>query len=163
MDHKNRISESQWFRNCNFQLFRKKILSTLFCKTRTDLSHHPVFRSDTETTKFRPVSDESYNEPYSPWLPEKGPKCNNKKKLPALLLIFHEKWSHIWKKIERGLKKESRNYLKFPWWKKKYINKIYSHARVEFGITLYPCLLAAVTFISFIQYAVRTNICYAKT
>lgn len=51
MGRKNRISEGEWLRN------------TLFGKTRTDLSHHPVFRSHIETTKIRPVYDKSCNDP----------------------------------------------------------------------------------------------------
>lgn len=114
------------------------------------LPHHPVFKPDSLTTKVRPVFDASCKVGRSPSLNDclfKGP--NLIEEIPSILLRFREKCIGVTSDIRRAflqinVREEDLNFLKFLWWEKKNVMKVYRHTKVVFGITSSPFLLGAV-------------------
>ncbi|GBM00954.1 hypothetical protein AVEN_6294-1, partial [Araneus ventricosus] len=114
------------------------------------LPHHPVFKPDSATTKIRPVFDASCKVNRSPSLNDclfKGP--NLIEEIPSILLRFREKCIGVTSDIRRAflqieLKKEDRDFLRFLWWEKDNVVKVFRHNRVVFGVTSSPFLLGAV-------------------
>ncbi|GBM40840.1 hypothetical protein AVEN_137339-1 [Araneus ventricosus] len=114
------------------------------------LPHHPVFKANSATTKIRPVFDASCKVNRSPSLNYCLFKGSNLiEEITSILLRFREKCIGVTSDIRRAflqmeLNKEDRDFLRFLWWEKDNVVKVFRHNTVVFAVTSSPLLLGAV-------------------
>ncbi|UYV80233.1 hypothetical protein LAZ67_18002105 [Cordylochernes scorpioides] len=114
------------------------------------LSHHPVVKANSNTTKIRPVFDASCKDKGNLSLNDclaSGP--NVIEQIPAILLKFREKAIGVIADFRKAflqieVKEEDRDYLRFLWWKNNHQIQVFRYKRVVFGVTCSPYLLGAV-------------------
>ncbi|UYV78489.1 hypothetical protein LAZ67_16001717 [Cordylochernes scorpioides] len=134
---------------------RNKIIERVIDNKREGvhyLSHRPVFKENSPTTKVRPVFDASAKKKGKLSLNdclERGP--NMIETIPRILNKFRKSEIGVSSDIEKaflqiGIREEDRDYLRFLWYDKEGNVMVLRHARVIFGITTSPYLLLATLF-----------------
>ncbi|UYV81333.1 hypothetical protein LAZ67_20000811 [Cordylochernes scorpioides] len=134
---------------------RNKIIERVIDNKREGvhyLSHRPVFKENSPTTKVRPVFDASAKKKGKLSLNdclERGP--NMIETIPRILNKFRKSEIGVSSDIEKaflqiGIREEDRDYLRFLWYDKEGNVMVLHHARVVFGITTSPYLLLATLF-----------------
>ncbi|UYV70745.1 hypothetical protein LAZ67_8000420 [Cordylochernes scorpioides] len=134
---------------------RNKIIERVIDNKREGvhyLSHRPVFKENSPTTKVRPVFDASAKKKGKLSLNdclERGP--NMIETIPRILNKFRKSEIGVSSDIEKaflqiGIREEDRDYLRFLWYDKEGNVVVLRHARVVFGITTSPYLLLATLF-----------------
>ncbi|UYV65019.1 hypothetical protein LAZ67_3002845 [Cordylochernes scorpioides] len=134
---------------------RNKIIERVIDNKREGvhyLSHRPVFKENSPTTKVRPVFDASAKKKGKLSLNdclERGP--NMIETIPRILNKFRKSEIGVSSDIEKaflqiGIREEDRDYLRFLWYDKEGNVMVLRHARVVFGITTSPYLLLATLF-----------------
>ncbi|KAJ0181357.1 hypothetical protein K1T71_003442 [Dendrolimus kikuchii] len=116
------------------------------------MPHHAVIKLESTTTKIRPVFDASCKDENNRSLNSCIEKGGNLIELiPKLLMLFRVGKYGVISDIRKAflqisISPEDRKYLKLLWWKnpeEKNDIVTYQHARVPFGVTCSPYLLAA--------------------
>lgn len=113
------------------------------------LTHRPVIKESSETTKIRPVFNASLRTKDSPSLNDclaKGP--NLIEIVPSILNRFRKYKVGLSSDIEKAfcqikIVEKDCDFLRFLWFDSEKNLKIYRHNRVVFGLTSSPFLLAA--------------------
>ncbi|GFV98510.1 uncharacterized protein TNCV_624691 [Trichonephila clavipes] len=102
------------------------------------LAHQPVFKPDNVTTKIRPVFDVSCKIGALPSLNDclvKGP--NLIEEILSILLRFREKYIGVNSDIRRTFLqielRQDRDFLRFFWWERDNVVKVFRHTRMTYG------------------------------